>query len=91
MQNIYPINKWLILRIFAKVKNKTILVLIKLSCDGFPSAEKKTSFLGLSDEIIKPLITSDNSLAPALCYTCNKTRVKTIIKNKIKSHSLMER
>ena len=44
MQNIYPINKWFILRIFAKVKNKTKLVLMKLSCDGFPRAEKKTSF-----------------------------------------------
>ena len=30
----------------------------------------------LSDEIIKPPNTSDNSLAPALRYTGNKTRVK---------------
>ena len=31
---------------------------------------------GLSDEIIKPPNTSDNSLAPALSYIANKTRVK---------------
>ena len=30
----------------------------------------------MSDEIIKPPNTSDNSLAPALRYTGNKTRVK---------------
>ena len=29
-----------------------------------------------SDEIIKPLTTCDDSLAPALSYTGNKTRVK---------------
>ena len=31
---------------------------------------------GLSDAIIKPPTTSDNSLAPALSYIGNKTRVK---------------
>ena len=31
---------------------------------------------GLSDEIIKPPNTSDNSLAPALSYIGNRTRVK---------------
>ena len=31
---------------------------------------------GLSDEIIKPPATSDNVLAPALNYVCNKIRVK---------------
>ena len=31
---------------------------------------------GLSDEIIKPPTTSDNSLAPALNYNGNKTRIK---------------
>ena len=30
----------------------------------------------MSDEIIRPPNTSDNSLAPALSYTGNKTRVK---------------
>ena len=32
--------------------------------------------MGLSDEIIKSPTTSDNSLAPALRYISNKTRVK---------------
>ena len=32
--------------------------------------------IGLFDEIIKPPTTSDNSLAPALSYFGNKTRVK---------------
>ena len=31
---------------------------------------------GLSDENTKPPTTSDNTLAPALSYTGNKTRVK---------------
>ena len=31
---------------------------------------------GLSDEIIKPLTTSDNSLAPVLSHFGNKTKVK---------------
>ena len=31
---------------------------------------------GLSDEIIKPPSTSDNSLPPALSYIGNKTRIK---------------
>ena len=31
---------------------------------------------GLSDEIIKPPTTSDNSLSPTLSYIGNKTRVK---------------
>ena len=33
--------------------------------------------IGSSDELIKPPNTSDNSLAPELSYTGNKTRVKS--------------
>ena len=35
-------------------------------------------FKRLSDEIIKPPTTSDKSLAPALSYIGNKTRVKFV-------------
>ena len=50
-------------------------------------------FEGLSDEIIKPPIASDNSLAPALNYIGNKPRVKfdgSCLKQD-KIHLLMEK
>ena len=48
---------------------------------------------GLSDEIIKPPTTSNNSLTPKLSYFGNKTGVKfnRICLNKIKLHILMEK
>ena len=48
--------------------------------------------IGLSDETIKPRPTSNNSLAPALSYSGDKTRTKLDggCLKQVKSHLLLE-